>query len=143
MVESFESSGNVKILHWVCSKQRHKEGRYHYHMAIKLDRCCRWEQSKNTLRMEHGISVHYSNLHYNHYSAWKYVTKEDKEVVESSQHPLFWNTQPPRTSMEERRMEEKKHQHPILIVQGLVETLKKRARRKEKGKDYQHLISQK
>ena len=42
-------------------------------------------------------SVNFSNSHDNYYSAWKYVTKEDEEVLQSADHPHLWNSKPPRT----------------------------------------------
>ena len=69
----------------------------HYHMAVKLERLRRWKLVKNYLKDKHGIVVHFSNTHDNYYSAWKYVTKNDKEVLESPDHPTLWNSKPPRT----------------------------------------------
>ena len=89
---------DAKVLQWFCSKESHENGGYHYHMALKLDRCKRWLRSKSHLKREHNISVHFSNLHYNYYSAWKYVTKEDTDVIESEDHPDLWNSKPPKTN---------------------------------------------
>lgn len=30
-------------------------------------------------------------------SAWKYVIKEDEEILESDNHPDLWNSKPPKT----------------------------------------------
>ncbi|KAK2559142.1 hypothetical protein P5673_018267 [Acropora cervicornis] len=67
-------------------------------MALKLDRCRRWLCSKKFLKEQHSISVHFSDLHYNYYSAWKYVAKEDEHVPESNDHPDLWNSKAPKTS---------------------------------------------
>ena len=67
-------------------------------MALKLDHCRRWLCSKKFLKEQHSISVHFSHLHYNYYSAWKYVTKEDEHVLESNDHPDLWNSKAPKTS---------------------------------------------
>ena len=85
-------------MHWVCSRESHGNGGFHYHMALKLDRCRRWLCSKKYLKEQHSISVHFSDLHYNYYSAWKYVTKEDEHVLESNGHPNLWNSKAPKTS---------------------------------------------
>ena len=69
------SKANGKVLQWVCCRESHENGGHHYHLAFKLDRCQRWLSSKNYMREHHGITVHFSNLHYNYYSAWRYVTK--------------------------------------------------------------------
>jgi len=67
-------------------------------MALKLDQCHRWLALKKYLKDHHGISVHFSSLHYNYYSAWKYVTKEDEHVLQSDKHPELWNSKEPKTS---------------------------------------------
>ena len=97
VVGSFHSS-NTRVMHWVCSRESHRDGGFHYHMALKLDRCRRWLCSKKFLKEQHSISVHFSDLHYNYYSAWKYVTKEDEHVLESNDHPDLWNSKAPKTS---------------------------------------------
>ena len=43
------------------------------------------------------ISVHFSEIHNNYYSAWKYVTKEDEEYIQSKGHPDLSDTGSPRT----------------------------------------------
>ena len=97
VVGSFHSS-TTRVMHWVCSRESHRNGGFHYHMALKLDRCRRWLCSKKFLKEQHSISVHFSDLHYNYYSAWKYVTKEDEHVLESNDHPDLWNSKAPKTS---------------------------------------------
>ena len=97
VVASFTRS-NGRILHWVCCRETHKNGGAHYHMALKLDRCHRWLASKKYLKDHHGISVHFSSLHYNYCSAWKYVTKEDKHSLQNDKHPKLWNSKEPKTS---------------------------------------------
>lgn len=89
---------NAEILQWVCCKECHSSGGYHYHMAIKLDRCQRWLASRRYLQEQHGISVNFSDSHHNYYSAWKYTTKEDNNVLESKDHPDLWNWKAPKTN---------------------------------------------
>ena len=48
VVRSFEAT-NTKIEHWVCCKEAHQVNGFHYHMAIKLDRCKRWLSSKKKI----------------------------------------------------------------------------------------------
>lgn len=51
------------------------------------------------MKEKFGIDVHFSDIHYNYYSAWRYVTKEDTSYEESEGHPdLCSNYQAPRTS---------------------------------------------
>ena len=45
-------------------------------MAVKLQRCKRWLSCKRYLEENYGISVHFSDVHHNYYSAWKYTTKK-------------------------------------------------------------------
>ena len=68
-------------------------------MAIKLDRNQRWLQSKKDLLHNFGISVHFSAIHANYYSAWQYVTKEDSRFIQSLDHPDLVNCHPPRTTL--------------------------------------------
>ena len=85
------------VMYWVCCRETHKNNGKHCHMAVKLERLRRWKLVKNYLKDKHGIVVHFSNTHDNYYSAWKYVTKNDEEVLESPDHPTLWNSKPPRT----------------------------------------------
>ena len=73
----------AKVKHWSCCLEEHKNGGLHFHLAIKLDRNQRWISSKTYLIDVYGISVHYSNRHYNYYSAWRYVMKSDACYIES------------------------------------------------------------
>ena len=97
VVESFSRS-TVRILHWCCSQEPHQQSGVHYHMCIKLDRNHRWLPSKHHLKDTYDISVHYSNVHHNYYSAWRYVTKEDSAYVQSDNHPRFASNRQPRTN---------------------------------------------
>jgi len=90
-----ESPAN--ILQWVCAREEHSNGGLHYHMGVKLDRSQRWLAVKEKLQEDFRISVHFSSIHSNYYSAWKYVTKSDSGVLESEGYPDLWNSNPPRT----------------------------------------------
>ena len=35
-------NGTAKTLQWVCSKEEHRNGGVHFHLAVKLDRPKRW-----------------------------------------------------------------------------------------------------
>ena len=87
VVSSFESGSLKVVKHWFCSQESHAHGGQHYHVAIKLNKSRRWLHSKRFLVENFGITVNYSSVHYNYYSAWKYVTKEDREYIESPLHP--------------------------------------------------------
>ena len=96
VVSSFNSI-DTTVEHWVCSKEPHQTKGYHYHMAVKLNRCKRWLSFKNYLQETYGISVHFSDVHYNYYSAWKYSTKKDKNGLESDNHPDLRDFKGPKT----------------------------------------------
>ena len=89
-------------MQWVCCRERHKHNGQHYHMAVKLERIRRWISAKQYLEDKHGIAVNFSNTHDNYYSAWKYVTKEDEEVLQSADHPHLWNSKSPPPHMVSR-----------------------------------------
>ena len=67
-------------------------------MCVKLDRVQRWMCAEVFLLENYGISVHFSSKHINYYTAWKYVTKEDKQYQESENHPDLTNGKEPRTT---------------------------------------------
>ena len=92
------SYASANVLHWCCSQENHREAGKHYHMALKFDRNQRWLSSKRYLENNDGISVHFSAAHHNYYSAWRYVTKEDQDVIESQPHPYLWNSNYPKTT---------------------------------------------
>ena len=66
-------------------------------MSVKLSKCERWLPAKKFLADRFVISVHFSSIHANYYSAWRYVTKEDDCAEESKDHPDFSTTKGPRT----------------------------------------------
>ena len=86
VVKSF-SHGKARIEQWCCAEERHKSNGIYYHLAIKLTQNQRWLTSKKYLMGNYGVSVHYSSVHHNYYSAWKYVTKSDEDYVQSDEHP--------------------------------------------------------
>ena len=87
----------AKVVQWCCCLERHAVTGIHYHMAVKLNKNQRWLQSKKSLLEKFGISVHFSAIHANCYSAWQYVTKEDSGFIQSLGHPDLSNYHPPRT----------------------------------------------
>ena len=73
----------ANILHWVVSIEAHATAgcdsvhhanRYHFHMAVKLEKRGRWLQEKKYVNDQFGIQVHFSDHHNSHYSTYKYVT---------------------------------------------------------------------
>ena len=81
---------------WVCSAEIHREGGFHYHLAIKLHKQRRWAQVRNNIKRQHGIDLDFQGWHDNYYSAYTYVTKYDPHFLTSPGHPTLDN--PPSTS---------------------------------------------
>ena len=101
VVEAF-STKKVRVLQWCCSLENHKTSGKHFHAAIKLNTVRRWLPAKLYLEEHYGISAHFSDIHYNYYSAWRYVTKSDKDYVQSDGHPDLCNASEPSTSSASR-----------------------------------------
>ena len=98
--EAFKEVHFAKVLHWVVSEELHKEGddtqrQKHYHMALKLNKRMRWSRVRQFLESHNDIRVNFSDHHTTYYSAFQYVTKEDKEFIKSEHHPQL--SDPPKT----------------------------------------------
>ena len=67
--------------------------------------------------------MHFSDVHHNYYSAWKYVTKKDEHVLESENHPDLWNSKASKTSTASARKKKcrKREQQQESTVTELVE----------------------
>ncbi|XP_044166008.1 uncharacterized protein LOC122950000 [Acropora millepora] len=88
----------ANIIQWCCCMEEHsKSSGFHFHMAIKLDKNQRWLGIKRFLLERCGISVHFSAIHRNYFSAWQYVTKEDGYFIQSEGHPDL-SDGPPKTT---------------------------------------------
>ena len=68
VVRSF-SFGKTRVQQWCCAEEKHRNTGEHYHLAIKLTQNQRWLTSKKFLMANHGVSVHYSGVHHDYYSA--------------------------------------------------------------------------
>eukprot|EP00794_Sanderia_malayensis_P021424 gene21424-biopygen13 len=97
---------------WACSKETHEKSGFHYHMAIKFSESNRWLKAKTHLQAKHNIIVHFSEgkLYHNYFSAYKYVTKEDKEALHSDGHPDLTSATSPRTSKSSKKLMCKKRE---------------------------------
>lgn len=96
--KAFSEVSDSKPLHWVVSLEHHeKEGENpcHYHMALRLNKRCQWSRIRQYIAAAYDIQVHFSSNHNTYYTAFNYVTKEDKEFVTSPNHPVL--TEPPST----------------------------------------------
>ena len=92
VIEAFEEMRFAKVQHWVVAQENHKEtsdqgNKTHYHMALKLSKRMRWSRVRQFLESHNEIRVNFSDHHTTYYSAYKYVTKEDNDFLESKDHP--------------------------------------------------------
>jgi hypothetical protein len=97
-VEKSFSTGKAKVVQWCCSEEEHRNKGKHYHIVVKLTQNQRWLTSKRFLMENYGVSVHYSSAHHDYYSAWRYVTKSDKDFVQSENHPRLREAPKPKTT---------------------------------------------
>ena len=75
------------MVYWACSREYHKNEGQHYHLSVKLFTSRRRVGVRHYLDKQKGVKVHFSDLHANYYSAWRYTTKKDSEYLESENHP--------------------------------------------------------
>ena len=94
-VSAFSALNNN--IQWCCSQEPHVCGGIHYHICVKLKKCQRWLPVKKAMKESHNISVHFSDIDVNYYTAWQYVTKEDENAEESDGHPNLAGSEGPKT----------------------------------------------
>ena len=94
-----KGGGQVKVQHWVCSKESHKDGGFHYHCAVKFNGVKRWWGVRASIDSIYGIKVNFadSENHDSYISAYRYVVKDDSEFVLSEGHPDLSDAKSPRT----------------------------------------------
>ena len=83
------------VMHWSCSKERHRNHGHHFHVAIQFKSKIRWLAVSNDLRAM-NIYVNFQSFHTNYKDAYKYVTKEDQSFATSANHPQMFVI-PPNT----------------------------------------------
>ena len=88
IVQSFESATTSAVIQWACCMEQHKNGSYHFHMAVLLERAQRWIRVKRRIQEAYDIIVNFSD-HPGYYSAYRYVVKEDQAVLKSQNHPII------------------------------------------------------
>lgn len=94
VIEAWNSCG-IRVVQWVVCIEAHSNdcesidemNLYHFHMALKLAKRARWLQVRNYLDEKFGIQVNFSDNHNTYYTAYRYVTKQDKDAVHSRGHP--------------------------------------------------------
>ena len=76
--------------------EKHSDGGYHYHVALKFSGPKRWLEAKRALEAEHGIVVNFSD-HKDYYTAYQYINKYDDKVYRSTGHPDLHEIGSPKT----------------------------------------------
>ena len=100
IIEAFQQQHIAKVLHWVVALEEYADtvedkNPNHYHMALKLNQRMRWSRVRQYIESAYEIRVNFSDVHNTYYSAYKYVTKEDKTYLLSENHPDL--KEPPNT----------------------------------------------
>ena len=88
-VVAFKENTTSKVLQWACCMECHKEGGFHFHMCILLNRIQRWLKAQNAIKDRHSIVVNFSG-HSGYHTAYEYVTQKDSNCLNSlnsSHHP--------------------------------------------------------
>ncbi len=89
LVKEAFSLRNVNVIQWVVSLESHDNGGRHYHMALKLDKRCRWLATKRYMLATYGVNINFEEGEEGdtYYTAYQYVTKEDNDFLMSDGHP--------------------------------------------------------
>ena len=73
-------SQKVKVQHWVCAQEKHKNCGENYHVALKLTGPKRWKSVKENITSKERIVVNFSKNHDSYYSAYRYICKDGDSV---------------------------------------------------------------
>ena len=90
--------------HWACCLEKHQDGASHYHVSLALNKPKRWYKSKIRLQEMHCIVVHFSENDGGYHSAYRYVRKNDTDVVLSPGHPDLSDVGSPATKKGNARL---------------------------------------
>lgn len=90
-----------KVKYWSVAKETHKDGGHHYHCALLMSDVKKWVTVKRTIEQIYDIVLHFSDGTKKHDSdyvrAYKYISKEDPDIVHSDDHPNLANARSPKT----------------------------------------------
>ena len=64
----------IKVVKLVVFKEKHANGKWHFHVALKLSGESRWVEFKLALRQHSRLASHWSEKHTLFYSAVRYGT---------------------------------------------------------------------
>ena len=107
VVEGFNyDPGKVKVEYCACCLEQHKNAsRQHYHVSIKLSGPKRWNPVKTYLAERYGICVHFSESSATYYAGFKYISRTNKNVYESRNHPDLKDVGCPKTKKMHERLQ--------------------------------------
>lgn len=88
METSFHESMTTEVVQWACSMESYRDGGYHFHLCILLNKIQRWLNVKNAIKEHFGIVVKFAG-HSGYQTAYKYVTMENREFFTSPNHPAY------------------------------------------------------
>ena len=94
-----EAFGNCVDYYAVCKEQHTTDGE-HYHASFKLTKPRRWGAPKKHLMSQYNAVVNFREPDENncmYIGAYRYITKEDKEVFHSPGHPALDRIKTSRT----------------------------------------------
>ncbi|CAB4033143.1 Hypothetical predicted protein [Paramuricea clavata] len=125
VVRSF-TQRTASVIQWCCAQENHLRSGVHFHVPIKINKNQRWLPAKRYLQETYGISVHFSSIHANYFTAWRYVTKDDiADYEESEGHPDLTNAcEPPTMKVHEalRKKRKSRLRRELAISSNAVQT---------------------
>ena len=57
IVQSVESATTSAVIQWACCMEQHKNGSYHFHMALLLERAQRWIRVKRRIQEDYDCEL--------------------------------------------------------------------------------------
>ena len=75
-------SGEVKVQHGACAKEKHQNSGEDCHVALKLAGPKRWKSVKEIISSIEEIVVNFSDNHNNYYFAYIYISKAIPTILE-------------------------------------------------------------
>ena len=88
VVSCFHNSGKVTVDYWAyCLEERENTSGQYYRVCVKLSGPKRWNPLKNLLKERHNITISFTENHERYYSAFTYISKTDRNVYISPNHP--------------------------------------------------------
>jgi hypothetical protein len=84
--------GSPVVSKMLVVRERHVDGAYHFHVAVKLGPTLRFGAAKRTLMERHGLVSHWSSTHTQWWTALRYcLYTNPPKKMEVDDHPLPWS----------------------------------------------------